>query len=71
MVDRRTTVSDMIETKARKTFGARVYQTTIPLNTQLVKATATSTPITEYDRTCTGAIAYIALAKEVDVDQAP
>lgn len=71
MVDRRTTVSDLIEAKARKTFGAQVYQTTIPLNTQLVKATATGTPITEYDRTSTGAIAYIALAEEVDRDEAP
>jgi chromosome partitioning protein len=66
MVDRRTAVSEMIEAKARKAFGARVYQTTIPHNTQLVKATATSKTIMEYDRSCAGAMAYTALAEEVD-----
>jgi chromosome partitioning protein len=69
MVDRRTAVSEMIETKARKAFGARVYQTTIPHNTQLVKATATSKPIMEYDRSSSGAVAYIALAEDVDRDK--
>lgn len=70
MVDRRTSVSELIETKARKTFGSRVYQTTIPHNAQLVKATATGKTILEYDRSCSGAVAYIALAKEVDCVQA-
>ncbi len=66
MVDRRTSVSGVIEAKARKTFGARVYAATIPHNTQLVKATATGQSILEYDRACAGAQAYLALAEEGD-----
>lgn len=60
-----------LEAKLRATaLGQLAYQTTIPRNIRLAESTATGKSILEYDAACAGAIAYIALAEEVDSGKA-
>lgn len=66
MTDARKTVSSTIEAQIRQMFGNAVFQTTIPDNTALSKSTIAQQTIFEYDSTCSGAVAYRALAEEVE-----
>jgi chromosome partitioning protein len=66
MVRRNVRLSREIEGAAREAFGARVYRTTIPENVRLAEAPAAGKPITYYDPECAGALAYQALAEEID-----
>jgi chromosome partitioning protein len=63
----RNNLAATLEGKLRSTaLGPLVYQTTIPQNVRLAESSASGKPIMEYDRSCAGATAYIALAEEVD-----
>jgi chromosome partitioning protein len=63
----RNNLNAALEARLRDTaMGKLVYQTTIPRNIRLAEATATGKSILEYDATCAGATAYVALAEEVD-----
>ncbi len=46
-------------------FGAKVYRTTIPRNVRLAEAPSHGLPALYYDKTSSGAIAYLALAGEM------
>jgi chromosome partitioning protein len=65
-VDNRKSLSRVIETRIRKALGKKVYQTTIPENVRVAESPIRGKPITEYDPTCAGALAYTALAEEVE-----
>jgi chromosome partitioning protein len=66
MVRKNVNLSREVEGAAREAFGSRVYRTTIPENIKLAEAPAAGQPITHYDPECAGALAYRALAEEVD-----
>ena len=70
MSDRRNNLSQQVETDARETLGDLVFQTTIPRNVRVSEAPSFSLPVTLYDGTSRGALAYRALAREV-LDQNP
>lgn len=66
MTDGRKIVSNKMEERIRKIFGKLVYQTTIPENTTLSQSTIARQPVIEFDTNCAGAVAYRALAEEID-----
>jgi chromosome partitioning protein len=65
MVDRRTSVNQVIEDAARQQYGDRVFKTVIPFNVKLVEAPAAGQPISVYAPDSSGAHAYHDLAQEV------
>ena len=65
MYDKRNNLSAMVEADVRDHFGDRVYKTVIPRNVRLSEAPSFGLPAIVYDMKCTGAQAYISLAKEV------
>lgn len=64
MFSRQNNLSKMIEADVRKYFGDKVYQTVIPRCVRIAEAPSYGKPILIYDFKCTGAQAYIQLAKE-------
>lgn len=66
LVDRRTNLSQVVETQIRQTYGDLVFTTVIPTNTKLAEAPAAGVPIATYAPTSAGAQAYAALAQEVE-----
>lgn len=64
MFSRQNNLSKMIEADVRKYFGDKVYQTVIPRCVRIAEAPSFGKPILIYDFKCTGAQAYIQLAKE-------
>ncbi len=64
--DRRTNLSQVIAQQLRERYGELVFDTHIPLNTKLAEAPAAGKPISSYDPTSPGAIAYMKLAEEVE-----
>lgn len=64
MYDGRTNLSAEVVDEVRKHFADKVYRTVIPRNVRLSEAPSHGKPVTEYDRTCSGAIAYRLLAGE-------
>jgi chromosome partitioning protein len=52
--------------KLRSQLGALVYETMIPQNVRVAESSASGKPIMEYDSNSAGAVAYSALAEEVD-----
>ncbi len=65
MYDARTKLAEQVEQEVREHFGARVYQTVVPRTVRLSEAPSFGQPITVFDPTSRGAIAYRELAKEV------
>jgi chromosome partitioning protein len=65
MFDRRTSLSQVIESQIREKYGDLVFKTIIPLNTKLAEAPASGQPIYQYDPTSSGAHAYKHLAQEI------
>ena len=65
MYDKRNKLSEMVAQDVRKYFGDTVYKTVIPRNVRLSEAPSYGLPAIVYDMKCTGARAYISLAKEV------
>jgi chromosome partitioning protein len=65
MYDARTKLADQVATEVRAHFGARVCRVVIPRTVRISEAPSFGQPITVFDPTSRGAIAYRELAKEV------
>ena len=66
LADRRTNLGQEIEREARERYGALVYETVIPINVRLAEAPARGQPISRFAPTSAGALAYAALAAELE-----
>ena len=65
MVDKRNSLSSLVEKDVRDHFGEIVYRTTIPRNVKISEAPSHGKPALIYDVNCSGSMAYIGLAKEI------
>ncbi len=65
MVDKRNTLSSLVEKDVREHFGEIVYKTTIPRNVKISEAPSHGKPAIIYDIKCSGSMAYIGLAREI------
>ncbi len=66
MYDPRNTLTNEVSAQLISHFGSRVYQTVIPRNIRLAEAPSYGQPALVYDRQSRGAIAYLALAGEMN-----
>ena len=69
MVDKRNSLSSLVEKDVREHFGEIVYKTTIPRNVKISEAPSHGKPALLYDTQAAGSLAYIELAKEVILNQ--
>ena len=65
MFDPRNNLANQVSAQLLKHFGDKVYRTIIPRNVRLAEAPSHGLPIIKYDRSCPGALAYLALAGEM------
>ena len=65
MVDKRNSLSALVEKEARDHFGETVYKTTIPRNVKVSEAPSHGKPAILYDVNSAGSMAYIGLAREI------
>lgn len=65
MVDKRNSLSALVEKDVREHFGEKVYKTTIPRNVKISEAPSHGKPAILYDVNCSGSMAYIGLAREI------
>ena len=65
MYDGRTTLAKQVSDEVRKYFKGLVFKTKIPRTVKISEAPSFGQPITQYEPTCKGAVAYKDLAKEV------
>ncbi|MCK5819636.1 MAG: ParA family protein [Psychromonas sp.] len=65
MYDPRNRLSSDVSNQLKEHFGDKVYRTIIPRNTRLAEAPSFSKPVMYYDKSSTGAKAYLALAGEM------
>ncbi|MCL4122009.1 UNVERIFIED_CONTAM: hypothetical protein GTU68_008224 [Idotea baltica] len=65
MYDSRTSLTNDVSEQLIAYFGNKVYQTVIPRNVRLAEAPSFGVPALVYDKQSRGAIAYLALAKEL------
>ena len=65
MVDRRNSLSTLVEKDVRDHFGETVYNTTIPRNVRVSEAPSHGKPAILYDVNSSGSVAYIGLAREI------
>ncbi|NNK79784.1 MAG: ParA family protein [Litoreibacter sp.] len=65
MYDRRNNLCHQVEMDARANLKSLVFQTMIPRNVRLSEAPSYGLPVTNYDPTSRGAVAYKALAVEI------
>ncbi len=65
MYDKRTSLSEQVQTEIRTHFGAKLFKTAIPRNVRLAEAPSYGQTIFEHDKWSKGARAYKSLAKEV------
>jgi chromosome partitioning protein len=65
MYDARTKLADQVVQEVREHFGDKVCQTVVPRTVRLSEAPSFGQPITKFDPTSRGAVAYRELAKEV------
>ena len=64
MYDSRTNFSSQVATEIKKFFKQKTYNVSIPRNVRLAEAPSHHEPVTKYDRTSRGTLAYLELAKE-------
>ena len=64
MFDSRTNLALQVAEEVKRFFPGKVYATVIPRNVRLSEAPSHGKPITAYDRSSRGAVAYTALAEE-------
>jgi chromosome partitioning protein len=64
MFDSRTNLAQQVVQQVSEYFGDKVYATVIPRSVRLSEAPSFGKPVIEYDKHCTGAVAYRNLAKE-------
>ena len=65
MFDGRTNFSTQVAQEVRRHFPGKVFATVIPRNIRLSEAPSHGMPVTAYDRSSKGAVAYRAMAEEV------
>ena len=65
MFDGRTNFSTQVAQEVRKHFPGKVFATVVPRNIRLAEAPSHGIPVTAYDRTSRGAVAYRAMAEEI------
>jgi hypothetical protein len=65
MFDARTKLAEQVVSEVRSYFGGRVYDAVIPRTVRLAEAPGFGKPITMYDPTSRGALAYRHLAQEL------
>lgn len=65
MFDGRTNFSAQVAQEVRRHFPGKVFSTVIPRNIRLAEAPSHGIPVTVYDRTSRGAVAYKAMAEEI------
>ena len=65
MLDKRNSLSSLVERDVRQHFGDQVYKTTIPRNVKISEAPSHGKPALIYDINCSGSVAYIGLAREI------
>ena len=64
MYDGRTNLCTQVAGEVKKYFREKVYRTVIPRNIRLSEAPSHGKPVTAYQATSRGAVAYVALAQE-------
>ena len=65
MFDGRTNFSTQVAQEVRRHFPGKVYATVVPRNVRLAEAPSHGLPVTAYDKTSRGALAYKAMAQEI------
>lgn len=65
MFDKRNTLANEVSEQLHEHFGDKVFRTLIPRNIRLAEAPSHGQAVIEYDPTCTGSQAYLALAGEM------
>ena len=65
MYDGRTNFSAQVAQEVRRHFPGKVFATVIPRNIRLADAPSHGIPVTFYDRSSRGAVAYKAMAEEI------
>lgn len=65
MYDPRNNLANQVSAQLLEHFGDKVYRTIIPRNVRLAEAPSHGLPIIKYDKSCRGALAYLALAGEM------
>ena len=65
MFDGRTNFSTQVAQEVRRHFPGKVYASVIPRNIRLAEAPSHGLPVTAYDRSSKGAVAYRAMAEEI------
>ena len=65
MFDGRTNFSTQVAQEVRRHFPGKVFGTVVPRNIRLAEAPSHGLPVTAYDRSSRGAIAYRAMAEEI------
>ncbi|MCC6610457.1 MAG: ParA family protein [Burkholderiales bacterium] len=65
MFDPRNTLAQQVSAELQQHFGAKVYETIIPRNVRLAEAPSYGKPSIEFDPTCKGSQAYVALTEEL------
>lgn len=65
MYDARTKLSEQVAVEVREHFGEKVCRTVIPRNVRISEAPSFGQPISAYDPSSRGAVAYRELAKEI------
>jgi chromosome partitioning protein len=65
MYDPRANLTQQVHAELKKFFNEKVYQTVIPRNVRLAEAPSFGKPVILHDKASTGAMAYLALAKEL------
>ena len=65
MFDGRTNFSTQVAEEVRKHFPGKVFSTVVPRNIRLAEAPSHGIPVSAYDRSSRGAVAYRAMAEEI------
>lgn len=65
LVDARTVLAMEVDAQLTKHFPKQLFRTVVPRNIRLAEAPSHGLPVLQYDRTCAGAQAYLALASEI------
>src|SRR5207244_2847620 len=65
MYDARTKLSEQVVSEVRAHFGNKVYRTVVPRTVRISEAPSFGQPVTVFDASSRGAVAYRELAKEV------
>ncbi len=65
MYDGRTNFSSQVAEEVRRHFPGKVFVNAIPRNVRLAEAPSHGLPVTAYDRSSRGAVAYLAVAEEI------